>query len=204
MAEIVQQRIEDRIPELEQLERVGLFTKKEVKSIIKRATALEYKLHRLIVNKEDFIAYIQDLLLIPSRVNMSFLQRSSVVNWLRLCTETLRKKSKLEILLSSGDAEEAATVALSATQRYSQSVSVWSLSLHTLMQLGNGDMARLFHDALTHVNPKVWRKGLILPGLRLRGLLSPVTAVAMEMKELYLDWSYSAGGYKKARKTFAR
>uniref|UniRef100_A0A8D3ECZ9 UTP6 small subunit processome component n=1 Tax=Scophthalmus maximus TaxID=52904 RepID=A0A8D3ECZ9_SCOMX len=59
MAEIVQQRIEDRIPELEQLERVGLFTKKEVKSIVKRATALEYKLHRLIVNKEDFIAYIQ-------------------------------------------------------------------------------------------------------------------------------------------------
>uniref|UniRef100_A0A4W6FTQ5 U3 small nucleolar RNA-associated protein 6 N-terminal domain-containing protein n=1 Tax=Lates calcarifer TaxID=8187 RepID=A0A4W6FTQ5_LATCA len=59
MAEIVQQRIEERIPELEQLERVGLFTKKEVKSIIKRATALEYKLHRLIVNKEDFIAYIQ-------------------------------------------------------------------------------------------------------------------------------------------------
>uniref|UniRef100_A0A8C4GKR9 UTP6 small subunit processome component n=1 Tax=Dicentrarchus labrax TaxID=13489 RepID=A0A8C4GKR9_DICLA len=59
MAEIVQQRIEDRIPELEQLERVGLFTKKEVKSIIKRATALEYKLHRLIVNKEDFIAYVQ-------------------------------------------------------------------------------------------------------------------------------------------------
>ncbi|KAF3852257.1 hypothetical protein F7725_005612 [Dissostichus mawsoni] len=59
MAEIVQQRIEERIPELEQLERVGLFTKKEVKSIIKRATALEYKLHRLIINKEDFIAYIQ-------------------------------------------------------------------------------------------------------------------------------------------------
>uniref|UniRef100_A0A8C7WMX4 UTP6 small subunit processome component n=1 Tax=Oryzias sinensis TaxID=183150 RepID=A0A8C7WMX4_9TELE len=59
MAEIVQQRIEDRIPELEQLERVGLFTKKEVKSVVKRVTALEYKLHRLIVNKEDFIAYIQ-------------------------------------------------------------------------------------------------------------------------------------------------
>uniref|UniRef100_A0A7N8XV52 UTP6 small subunit processome component n=1 Tax=Mastacembelus armatus TaxID=205130 RepID=A0A7N8XV52_9TELE len=53
MAEVVQHRIEERIPELEQLERVGLFTKKE------RVTALEYKLHRLIVNKEDFIAYIQ-------------------------------------------------------------------------------------------------------------------------------------------------
>uniref|UniRef100_A0A6Q2XSC2 UTP6 small subunit processome component n=1 Tax=Esox lucius TaxID=8010 RepID=A0A6Q2XSC2_ESOLU len=54
MAEIVQQRIENRIPEWEQLERVGLFTKKEIK-----ATALEYKLHRLIISKVDFIAYIQ-------------------------------------------------------------------------------------------------------------------------------------------------
>uniref|UniRef100_A0A665X8S2 UTP6 small subunit processome component n=1 Tax=Echeneis naucrates TaxID=173247 RepID=A0A665X8S2_ECHNA len=59
MAEVVQQRIEERIPELEQLQRVGLFTKKEVKCIIKRTTALEYKLHRAIINKEDFIAYIQ-------------------------------------------------------------------------------------------------------------------------------------------------
>lgn len=31
MAERVEQRIEDRIPELEQLERVGLFTRKEIK-----------------------------------------------------------------------------------------------------------------------------------------------------------------------------
>ncbi|KAM4664088.1 U3 small nucleolar RNA-associated protein 6 homolog [Discoglossus pictus] len=59
MAEFVQRRIEDRIPELEQLERVGLFTRKEVKSVIKKATALEYKLQRKSVNKEDFINYVQ-------------------------------------------------------------------------------------------------------------------------------------------------
>ncbi|KAG9350445.1 hypothetical protein JZ751_026808 [Albula glossodonta] len=59
MAEIIQQRIEDRIPELEQLERVGLFTQNEVKAIIKKATALEYKLHRITICKEDFITYIQ-------------------------------------------------------------------------------------------------------------------------------------------------
>uniref|UniRef100_A0A8C5AXR5 UTP6 small subunit processome component n=1 Tax=Gadus morhua TaxID=8049 RepID=A0A8C5AXR5_GADMO len=61
MAEVIQLRVEERIPELEQLERVGLFTSKEVKSLIKRATALEYKLQRLILNKEDFIAYIQHI-----------------------------------------------------------------------------------------------------------------------------------------------
>ncbi|XP_076871559.1 U3 small nucleolar RNA-associated protein 6 homolog [Brachyhypopomus gauderio] len=59
MADLVQQRIEDRIPGLEQLERVGLFTKKEVKSMLKRTTALEYKLHRTVLSKDDFIAYIQ-------------------------------------------------------------------------------------------------------------------------------------------------
>uniref|UniRef100_A0A8C7MIZ7 UTP6 small subunit processome component n=1 Tax=Oncorhynchus kisutch TaxID=8019 RepID=A0A8C7MIZ7_ONCKI len=59
MAEIVQQRMENRIPELEQLEKVGLFSKKEVKSLLKLATALEYKLHRLIITKVYFIAYIQ-------------------------------------------------------------------------------------------------------------------------------------------------
>uniref|UniRef100_A0A671KV86 UTP6 small subunit processome component n=1 Tax=Sinocyclocheilus anshuiensis TaxID=1608454 RepID=A0A671KV86_9TELE len=59
MADIVQQRLEDRIPALEQLERVGLFTNKEVKSMLKRSTALEYKLHRTVQSKDDVITYIQ-------------------------------------------------------------------------------------------------------------------------------------------------
>uniref|UniRef100_A0A8D0BPT6 UTP6 small subunit processome component n=1 Tax=Salvator merianae TaxID=96440 RepID=A0A8D0BPT6_SALMN len=59
MAERIEQRIEDRIPELEQLERVGLFTRKEIKSVIKKTTALEYKIQRRALRKEDFISYIQ-------------------------------------------------------------------------------------------------------------------------------------------------
>uniref|UniRef100_A0A8C4EBT8 UTP6 small subunit processome component n=1 Tax=Dicentrarchus labrax TaxID=13489 RepID=A0A8C4EBT8_DICLA len=461
MAEIVQQRIEDRIPELEQLERVGLFTKKEVKSIIKRATALEYKLHRLIVNKEDFIAYVQyeinilELIKkrrahihyqfkreeieypIIHRINSVFRRatnkwKDDVQLWLShvafckkwatkgqiskvfsamlaihpdkpalwimaakseledrsssesarhlflralrfhpnnkkvyqeyfrmelLHCEKLRKQKKelekaemdlvsgeyefspeilsaklaevvyrdatgkikeaefvisllniaaifdftkelqdfilqdlqanytedsltwdfmakreleapgageelqtakgrasdisrreegccqvyeegvkslntgmsshihrertdvsfmnshimyclivfdfqikLQILLSSGDAEGAASVAMAATQLYSQSVSVWSLSLQTMMQLGSGDVGKLFQDALTRVNPKVHRFCFLVCSQR--GLLSAVTVIAMEIKESYLDWSYSTGGYKKARKTF--
>ncbi|XP_014837785.1 PREDICTED: U3 small nucleolar RNA-associated protein 6 homolog [Poecilia mexicana] len=125
-------------------------------------------------------------------------------------------KNWLEILLSSGHTEAAASLALSATQRYNQSVSVWSLCLQTLRHLGCGDMAKLFHDALTHVNPKeslpLWQLQLQwsmadqsaeeTEAIFKRGLLSSVPAIAMEMKELYLDWSYSVGGYKKARKTF--
>uniref|UniRef100_A0A668AL25 UTP6 small subunit processome component n=1 Tax=Myripristis murdjan TaxID=586833 RepID=A0A668AL25_9TELE len=122
------------------------------------------------------------------------------------------------ILLSSEDAEGATRVAMAATQRYSQSVTVWSLSLQTLMQLGSGDMGKLFQEALTHVNPKeslpLWQLQVqwSLANQSLeeteaifeRGRLSAVAAVAMEMKEKYLDWSYTVGGYKKARKTFTR
>ncbi|KAM9314226.1 U3 small nucleolar RNA-associated protein 6 homolog [Pholidichthys leucotaenia] len=125
-------------------------------------------------------------------------------------------KNWLQILLSLGDAEGAASVAMTATQHYSQSVSMWSLSLQTLMQLESGDISKLFQDALTHVNPKEslplwqlqfqWSTANQSPeeteAIIKRGLLSAVPAVAMEMKERYLDWSYSSGGYKKVRKTF--
>ncbi|XP_040185169.1 U3 small nucleolar RNA-associated protein 6 homolog [Rana temporaria] len=59
MAEFVQRRVEDLIPELEQLERVGLLTRGEVRSVIKKRTSLEYKLKRRVVEKEDFIGYVQ-------------------------------------------------------------------------------------------------------------------------------------------------
>ncbi|NWZ82155.1 UTP6 protein, partial [Poecile atricapillus] len=59
MAERIEQRLEDRIPELEQLERVGLFTRKEIRAVLRKATALEYKIQRRALRKEDFINYIQ-------------------------------------------------------------------------------------------------------------------------------------------------
>ncbi|CAI9616556.1 unnamed protein product [Staurois parvus] len=59
MAEFVQRRVEEQIPELEQLERVGLLTRGEVRSVVKKRTSLEYKLKRRVVEKEDFIGYVQ-------------------------------------------------------------------------------------------------------------------------------------------------
>ncbi|XP_054859608.1 U3 small nucleolar RNA-associated protein 6 homolog isoform X2 [Eublepharis macularius] len=59
MAERVERRLEERVPELEQLERVGLFSRREVKAVIKKTSALEYKIQRRALHKEDFISYIQ-------------------------------------------------------------------------------------------------------------------------------------------------
>ncbi|KAM6163324.1 U3 small nucleolar RNA-associated protein 6 homolog [Rhynchocyon petersi] len=59
MAEIIQERVEDRLPELGQLERIGLFSRAEIKAIIKKASDLEYKIQRRALFKEDFINYVQ-------------------------------------------------------------------------------------------------------------------------------------------------
>lgn len=59
MAEFVHQSIEETLPELEQLERVGLFSKAEVKAIVKKRTAHEYRLGRLKKRREDFMRYVQ-------------------------------------------------------------------------------------------------------------------------------------------------
>uniref|UniRef100_K9ILT6 U3 small nucleolar RNA-associated protein 6 homolog n=1 Tax=Desmodus rotundus TaxID=9430 RepID=K9ILT6_DESRO len=59
MAEIIQERIEDRLPELEQLKRIGLFSHAEIKAIIKKASDLEYRIQRRALCKEDFISYVQ-------------------------------------------------------------------------------------------------------------------------------------------------
>ncbi|XP_048466760.1 U3 small nucleolar RNA-associated protein 6 homolog isoform X2 [Rhincodon typus] len=59
MAERVQWRLEERLPELEQLERVGLLTGTECRALMKKVTALEHKVQRRALNKESFISYIQ-------------------------------------------------------------------------------------------------------------------------------------------------
>ncbi|KAK7929951.1 hypothetical protein WMY93_006346 [Mugilogobius chulae] len=125
-------------------------------------------------------------------------------------------KNWLQILLLIGDTEGAASVAMAATQRFSQSVQMWSLSLQTLIQLESENVDKLFQEAITKVNPKeslpLWQLQVQwsmahqdveqTEAVFKRGLLSTVPTVAMEMKDCFLDWSYSTGGYKKARKTF--
>lgn len=59
MAEIVQLHLESFIPELEQMERIGLFSHDEIKKVIKKRKALEYRLRRRTKTKEDYLKYIQ-------------------------------------------------------------------------------------------------------------------------------------------------
>ncbi|KAJ2850506.1 U3 snoRNP protein [Coemansia brasiliensis] len=59
MAEIVQYRLEQMVGELEDLERRGLFTKHELKAIVKKRTKFEYALRRRRASRADFLRYVE-------------------------------------------------------------------------------------------------------------------------------------------------
>ncbi|XP_043239543.1 U3 small nucleolar RNA-associated protein 6 homolog [Amphibalanus amphitrite] len=59
MAEFVQKRLEELLPELEQLERVQLFTKPEVRAVIKKRKEFEYRLQRKRKSLDDYTRYIE-------------------------------------------------------------------------------------------------------------------------------------------------
>ncbi|XP_012284127.1 U3 small nucleolar RNA-associated protein 6 homolog [Orussus abietinus] len=59
MAEFVEKRCEDMIPELEQMERIKLFDKNEIREIAKKRKEYEYKIQRHTKCKEDYLRYIQ-------------------------------------------------------------------------------------------------------------------------------------------------
>ncbi|KAL9957450.1 hypothetical protein ACROYT_G039085 [Oculina patagonica] len=59
MAEYVQQNLEGMLPELEELERMGVFSSDEIKTIIRKRREFEYRLQKRIVQKTDFLRYMQ-------------------------------------------------------------------------------------------------------------------------------------------------
>ncbi|KAG0216542.1 U3 snoRNP protein [Mortierella sp. GBA30] len=59
MADTVQFYMEEMIPEMRDLEQKGIFTKKEITSILKQREKYEYALKRRIAKKADFLRYIE-------------------------------------------------------------------------------------------------------------------------------------------------
>ncbi|KAJ2655505.1 U3 snoRNP protein [Coemansia sp. RSA 1200] len=59
MAEIVQYHLEQMVPELEDLERRGLFSKQELRALVKKRTKFEYSLKRRRAAVGDFLRYVE-------------------------------------------------------------------------------------------------------------------------------------------------
>ena len=89
MAEIIQERVEDRLPELQQLECTGLFSQMEIRAIIRKALELEYRIQRRSLLKDDFIRYVQVSNFIISEFPHKFKISCRIVSLLSVSFELL-------------------------------------------------------------------------------------------------------------------
>ena len=62
MAEVVHRKLEAMLPELEELQRVGLLSRSEVHAVVRKRRTFEYRMLRRPADKEAFLQAIQVLL----------------------------------------------------------------------------------------------------------------------------------------------
>ncbi|XP_036622961.1 U3 small nucleolar RNA-associated protein 6 homolog isoform X2 [Trichosurus vulpecula] len=144
MAEIIEEHIEDRLPELLQLERVGLFTRKEIKAVIKKASALEYKVQRRALFKEDFIKYIQ------YEINLLELIRKR-----RARTRYFFKKEEIEFSI----VHRIQNLFRRATSKWKEDIQLWMSHIAFCKKWNNRtQISKLFSSLLAiHPNkPALW------------------------------------------------
>lgn len=106
MAEFVQKNIESFIPELEQMERVGLATRDQVREILRRRKRFEYRLRRRKRSKEDYLTYIQYelnlyALLQKRRARLRIAQKKLEIDL--VIAKRINRLFKKAVLMFSGD-----------------------------------------------------------------------------------------------------
>uniref|UniRef100_A0A663LZD3 UTP6 small subunit processome component n=1 Tax=Athene cunicularia TaxID=194338 RepID=A0A663LZD3_ATHCN len=125
-------------------------------------------------------------------------------------------KQWLQLLLESNLFEKAMEVAEAATERFSLSVETWQMRLQVLIQLKSDSVTQCFEEAVKHVKSKgtlplwalwvEWSEGTNskedTDALYQRSLCATTPAESVTMKEMYLDWTYRIGGYKKVKRVF--
>ncbi|NXU84031.1 UTP6 protein, partial [Xiphorhynchus elegans] len=125
-------------------------------------------------------------------------------------------KQWLQLLLESSLSEKALEVAEAATRRFSGSVETWQMRLQVLIQLQREDVTQCFEEAVKHMKSKgtlplwtlwvEWSEGTNstedTDALYQRSLRATTPAESVTMKEMYLDWTYRHGGYKKVKRLF--
>eukprot|EP00088_Acartia_fossae_P060933 TRINITY_DN7306_c0_g1_i5.p1 TRINITY_DN7306_c0_g1~~TRINITY_DN7306_c0_g1_i5.p1 ORF type:complete len:588 (+),score=170.09 TRINITY_DN7306_c0_g1_i5:55-1818(+) len=85
MAEYVEEKMEQMIPEVEELERVGILNSLEVKELVKRRKHFEYKIQKRTKKKDDFLAYIQyernlKNLIEIRRANLGYFHKKDIID----------------------------------------------------------------------------------------------------------------------------
>lgn len=146
MADVVQFRLERMVDELDDLERRGVFTRREISEIVKQRRKFEYRLKRRSPLKEDFLAYIDyetQLDKLRRLRKKSVARREEEENG-EDESKTMRKKKKSRKSISdfAGVARIVEIYRL-AVMRFKGDVELWFKYLEFCKQRKNGRMKKV-------------------------------------------------------------
>jgi tetratricopeptide (TPR) repeat protein len=166
MADVVLARVEDFLPELQDLEKQELFTQSELKQILKHRTDFEYTCSAKSVTAEHFHKYIQHELAVEMLrrkrlqkrkqaklpINHNSVSSFSIVRRIHSLYSRLLDKHQgqpemfheyLQFCVKSGATKQFNKGVQRALRYHPKDASFWSLYAQRQMALGNIDTARL-------------------------------------------------------------
>ncbi|KAJ2868633.1 U3 snoRNP protein [Coemansia erecta] len=151
MAEVVQYHLEQMVPELEDLERKGLFDKQDLRLLVKRRTKFEYALKRRRVAISDFLRYIE------YEMNVNALRKERKTR--------MKIKGKTTVSDYSID-QRIISIFERALVRHSQDKTLWFQFIAFVKNLGNSSdnsgysrmLSKIHARAITShpFDPKMW------------------------------------------------
>ncbi|KAF8031576.1 hypothetical protein BT93_D0713 [Corymbia citriodora subsp. variegata] len=143
MADVVQYRLERMVNELDDLERRGLFTRREIAEVVKQRRKFEYRLKRPSPLKEDFLAYIEYETQLDAlrRLRKNSLAREA------------RKKMKKSVSDFAGVARIIEIYRM-AVMRYKGDIDLWFRYLEFCRVRKNGRMKKALAQVI-RFHPKV-------------------------------------------------
>ncbi|KAK4398933.1 hypothetical protein Sango_1368800 [Sesamum angolense] len=144
MADVVQFKLERMLNELEDLERRGLFSRREIAEIVKKRRKFEYRLKRPSPLKQDFLAYID------YEKQLDALRRLRKKSVLR---KSGGKKSKKSVSDYAGVSRILDIYRL-ATNRFKGDIQLWFQYLEYCRARGHGRIKKALAQ-LVRFHPKV-------------------------------------------------
>ncbi|CAI0553380.1 unnamed protein product [Linum tenue] len=148
MADTVQYRLERMVEELDDLERRGLFTRREIAEIVKQRRKFEYRLKRPSPLKQDYLTYIDYETQLDT---LRRLRKRSVAR--DLDKKKDNKRTKLSVSDFAGVSRIVEIYRL-AVLRYKGDVDLWLRYLEFCRERSNGRMKKVLAQ-LIRFHPKV-------------------------------------------------
>ncbi|CAO3681564.1 unnamed protein product [Umbelopsis ramanniana] len=145
MADTVQFYLEQMVPELEDLENKNLFSKTEIKAIVKKRTNFEYALKRRISKKVDYLRYIE------YEMNLEALRKKR--------KSRLESKPAKQSLSDYAGTRRIFFVFERALRKFNGDISLWLQYIEFAKANGaNKTLGKIFADAiqLHPTKPALW------------------------------------------------